>query len=80
MQPFEVRQERADMAVRVLGEKWAVLTDEQRLMVFAELNLYDLVYYDPDANLTCTGTDLQMVALAAAFAAVVEAGGIVRNV
>lgn len=75
MQPFEVTQTRLDTAVKIFSEKWAVLTDERRLMVFAELNLYDCVYYAPDGDLQCTATNLQMVALAAAFAAVVEAGG-----
>jgi hypothetical protein len=78
MQPFEVMPNRIDMAVKVFSEKWALLTDEQRLMVFAELNLYDCVSYNPDGDLQCIATDLQMVALAAAFAAVVEAGGYVR--
>jgi hypothetical protein len=78
MQPLEVREERVDTAQRVFSDKWRLLTDEQRLMVFAELNLYDCVSYNADGDLVCTATDLQLVALAAAFAAVVEAGGYVR--
>jgi hypothetical protein len=75
VQPFEVKPERVDTAVRIFSEKWAQLTDERRLMVFAELNLYHCVSYDEDGNLQCQATDLQIVAIAAAFAAVADAGG-----
>lgn len=79
MQPFIINQGRVDKAVRVLNEKWAILTGEQRLLVFSELNLHHCIYYDQDGALNFTGTDLQVVAIAAAFVAVAETGGILAD-
>lgn len=80
MQPFDIKPARVDTAVRLLSERWKVLTDEQRLMVMYELgnNFYDQTSYDDDGNLNFIGTDLQVVAVAAAFAAVVEAGAYLK--
>lgn len=80
VQPFLVNQTRVDAATKVLSDKWRVLTDEQRLMVMIELGdrFYDQTTYDSEGDLNFIGTDLQVVAAAAAFAAVVEAGGYVQ--
>ena len=44
-------------------------------MIANEMRFYDFTYYDEDGNLTFDLTDLQMVGLAAAVAAVAESGG-----
>lgn len=75
MQTLLVKPERVQKAEEIFAEKWATVTDEQRLLVFHELELFHCVYYGPDGDLKCTVTDLQMVALAAAFVAVSETGG-----
>ena len=77
MQPLDVKAERADRAAQIVAEKMRELTDPETmlLMIANEMRFYDFVYYDEDGNLTFDLTDLQMVGLAAAVAAVAEAGG-----
>lgn len=80
MQPFDVRQEIVDRSVQMLSESWRQLTDEQRLMTMCELGntFYDQTFYNADGDLEFTGTDLQVVAAAAAFFAVAKSGAYLK--
>jgi hypothetical protein len=77
MQPFELNPNRVDKAQQVIGQLATRLTDPEimALMITSELNMYDRVKYDENGLLTWDMTDLQLVAFAAAIAAVSEIGG-----
>lgn len=78
MQPLEVRQDRVDKAQAVFAERVkSMLNPEQTvMMILTELCLYHGMSYDEDLHLRFDLTDLQWVAVAAAAAAIAEAGGL----
>lgn len=72
---FEVTKDRLDKALRVIGDCRTKLTQDKAFEVFMELGFGDAIKFPAQGPLTLEMTDLQLVAAAAALAAVVEAGG-----